>query len=147
MDKIISLYTRLHCSVHDAFEKFTVDTALESWLTQVADVEPVVGGKYELFWNPADRENNSTIGCKITALEKDKFLSFEWRSPEQFKHFANQVDPLTHVVVFFIPDGKWTEVRLIHTGWRSTPEWQEACQWQEKAWQMAFGELEKQINF
>jgi uncharacterized protein YndB with AHSA1/START domain len=146
MDRIIHLSVRLGCDARHAFEMFTVDRLLESWLAGVAEVEPVVGGKYELFWDPEDRENNSTLGCKVTAIEPDKFLSFEWRSPKQFKHFANNADPLTHVVVFFIPDGQATEVYLVHSGWRSSSEWEEARQWQESAWSGAFKELERQVN-
>lgn len=81
MNKIIHLATILHCSAQQAFAFFTDNKLLESWLTAAAEVEPTVGGKYELFWEPSDRENNSTIGCKVTAIEKDKFISFEWKSP------------------------------------------------------------------
>ena len=146
MDKIINCSVRLNCDTHHAFELFTINKLLESWLVNMAQVDPIINGKYELFWDPTDRENNSTLGCKITAIEVDKFISFEWRSPKQFKHFANNADPLTHVVVFFIPNHGMTEVHLIHTGWRSSAEWEEARQWQYKAWQIAFKELEKQIN-
>ena len=103
MDKIVHLSVQLQCGPHRAFELFTVNQHLESWLVDVAEVEPVAGGRYELFWEPDDRENNSTLGCKVTAVEPDKFIAFEWRSPKQYKHFANTADPLTHVVVFFIP--------------------------------------------
>lgn len=146
MDKIIYISTLLHCSPHEAFRFFTVNKLLEKWLTEVAEVEPVVGGKFELFWNPDDRENDSTIGCRITAIKPDKFLSFEWKSPQQFKHFANDADPLTHVVVFFIPEGDQTQVNLIHSGWRSSTEWEEARAWFERAWQMTFQNLENLIN-
>lgn len=146
MDKIIHHSIQLHCDPHRAFELFTVNQLLESWLVNVAEVEPVAGGKYELFWEPNDRENNSTIGCKITAIEADTFLSFEWRSPKQFKHFANAADPLTHVVVFFIPNDRGTDVHLIHSGWRSSAEWEEARQWQDRAWYGAFQQLEKLVN-
>lgn len=146
MNKIVHLSARLQCDVHRAFEMFTLNPLLESWLVNVAEVEPVAGGKYELFWEPEDRENNSTIGCRVTGIELNKFISFEWRSPKQYKHFANNADPLTHVVVFFVPDGGITEVHLIHSGWRSLAEWEEARVWQDKAWAMAFKELERQVN-
>jgi uncharacterized protein YndB with AHSA1/START domain len=146
MDKVIHLSTVLRCDVHSAYQMFTDNKFLESWLTSVAEIEAQVGGKYELFWQPDDRENNSTIGCKVTALQPDKFLSFEWKSPEQFKHFANNADPLTHVVVFFISLGDSTEVHLIHSGWRSSDQWEEARQWQEKAWLSAFNQLRKKTN-
>ncbi|GAF87159.1 unnamed protein product, partial [marine sediment metagenome] len=34
-------------------------------------MEDKKGGKYELFWEPENRENNRTIGCKITGIEKN----------------------------------------------------------------------------
>ncbi len=150
MGKIIYRSVLLHCDVHRAFEMFTVNELLQSWLTMVADVEPVVGGKYELFWSPEDRENDSTIGCKVTAIEQGKFLSFEWKGPKQFQHFMNDADPLTHVVVFFIPsiEGSTlsTEVHLIHSGWGSSLEWEEARLWFERAWGDTFVELAKQLG-
>jgi uncharacterized protein YndB with AHSA1/START domain len=146
MDKIIHRTANLQCDAHQAFELFTENRLLEAWLTNTATVEPRAGGKYELFWEPDDRENNSTIGCHVTAIHPDQFLSFEWRSPKQYKHFANNADPLTHIVVFFIPDDAFTHVHLLHSGWRSTPEWEEARQWQDQAWSRAFQELETLVN-
>ena len=108
MNRILHHHVRLNCSPHKAFEMFTVSKLLESWLVSPykgshADIEPRVGGKYEIFWDPDSREKNSTVGCKITAIEPDKFLSFEWKGPPEFEHFMNKSDPLTHVVVFLIP--------------------------------------------
>jgi uncharacterized protein YndB with AHSA1/START domain len=151
MDKILYHTVQLNCDARQAFAMFTGNEQLQSWLTTVADVEPKVGGKYELFWNPEDRENDSTIGCKVTAIEPDKFLAFEWKGPRQYKHFMNEADPLTHVVVFFIPcnsetdTSPFTAIHLIHSGWGSSAEWDEARMWFERAWGEAFKELEKQV--
>ena len=125
----------------DAFALFTQNDKLEQWLAVQAEVVPVVGGKYELFWNPEDRENDSTIGCKVLALNPNKFISFEWKGPKQFKHFMNNVRPLTNVVVFFIPHSEGTELHLLHTGWRDTKEWEEAREWFERVWANAQEEL------
>ncbi len=150
MNKIISQSARLHCNIYLAFEMFTDNTALQVWLTNIAEVEPVAGGKYELFWNPSDRENNSTLGCKITAIEPHKFLSFEWKGPPEFNHFMNNADPLTHVVVFFVPCEDvltpCTDVYLIHSGWGSSPEWEAARNYFIRAWDMAFEQLERYAN-
>jgi len=146
MNKIVYLSATLHCTAHEAFELFASNKLLPSWLTTIAEVEPKAGGKYELFWDPSDRENNSTIGCKVTAVDPDRFIAFEWRSPKQYKHFANSADPLTHVVVFFTPEGDSTIVHLVHSGWRSSPEWEEARQWQERAWAGAFEELKAKAH-
>jgi uncharacterized protein YndB with AHSA1/START domain len=146
MDKVIHCATQLICTLWEAYDHFTRNDLLEAWLATTAQVEPQVGGNYELFWNPADRQNDSTIGCKVTAIDPPSFIAFEWKSPKQFKHFANSADPLTHVVVTFSPVGQYTRVNLIHSGWRNTPEWVEAAQWQEQAWTLAFKQLEGKIN-
>ena len=146
MDRIIHHSIDLRCAPHKAFEHFTVNKHLEKWLTHVANVEPKIGGKYELFWNPDDKENDSTIGCKILAIAPSKLLCFEWKGPKQFKHFMSEVRPLTNVVVFFIPLLECTEVHLLHTGWRDTPEWEEARQWFDKAWAMTLAELQKYVD-
>lgn len=124
-----------------AFELFSVPQALVSWLCAQANVEARVGGRYELFWDPGDPENDSTIGCRVTACEPGRLLAFQWRSPRQFKPFANAADPLTHVVVSFHGEGSGTAVTLVHSGWRSSAEWQQALAWQRVAWDMAFDAL------
>ena len=92
MSRILYHSVQLQCDPHQAFELFTANRLLELWLTNLAYVEPFVGGKHGLFWEPEDRENNSTVGCKLTAIEPDQFLSFECKSPKQFKGFANSAD-------------------------------------------------------
>jgi uncharacterized protein YndB with AHSA1/START domain len=129
---------------------FTQNDLLQSWLTEIADVEPKLGGKYELFWDPDNRENNSTIGCRITAIEKNKLIAFDWKGPTQFKHFMNNIIPLTHVVIFFLPymegNESCTEVHLIHSGWGNSAEWKEARTWFDKSWKLAFDRLEKSVD-
>jgi uncharacterized protein YndB with AHSA1/START domain len=146
MDRVIHCSANLGCHPAEAFQHFVSNRLLEAWLTNVADVEPRVGGKYELFWDPADRENDSTIGCKVTAIEPGAFLAFEWKSPKQFKALANFSDPLTHVVVCFSPVPNGSRVDLIHSGWRSSGDWRQAADWQEQAWARALRQLEETIT-
>jgi len=149
MQKIIQIEIELNCDISRAFELFTVNEKLESWLPEKAEVEPKVGGKYELFWDPQNREINSTIGCKITSIKKDKFLSFEWKGPERFQSFLNFCDPLTHVVVVFSSssyDPHSTTLFLFHSGWRDGPEWQKAQDYFEKAWSGALTSLNEKLS-
>ena len=149
MQKVIQIEVELNCGVHEAFNFFTNNEKLESWLPEKAEVEPKVGGKYELFWDPKNREINSTIGCKITSIEKDKFISFEWKGPEIFQSFMNFCDPLTHVVVAFYSsseDPKKTSLFLFHSGWRNDPEWQKARDYFENAWSGALTNLKEKLS-
>lgn len=61
LDRIIHLSVWVPKSPHEAYIYFTDNRLLESWMTVVAEVESMLGGKYELFWQPEDRENNSTL--------------------------------------------------------------------------------------
>jgi len=148
MENIILIKEELQCDINTAFKLFTKNELLEKWLTVKAEVDPKVGGKYELFWESEDRENNSTIGCKVTGIENEHFISFNWKGPTQFKSFMNIANPLTHVIVFFSHNGSEpdrTIVHLFHTGWRNTPEWQEARDFFEKAWLNALEGLKEKI--
>ena len=149
MENIIQLRVEIDCDINIAFDMFTQNRILESWLTAKAEVEPKVGGKFELFWVPENREHDSTIDCKITGIEKNEFLSFDWKGPIQYESFMNFADPLTHVIVFFTQELKTsnkTTIHLFHTGWRNSPEWQEARDWFEKAWVNAFEVLKEKIK-
>ena len=149
MENIILVKEEIDCDIHTAFDLFTVNELLENWLTEKAEVDPKVGGKYELFWEPENRENNSTIGCRITGIEKNKFLSFDWKGPVDFQSFMNVADPLTHVIVFLSQNEKdpnKTSIHLFHTGWRKDTEWQEARNYFENAWSKALQGLKDKIK-
>lgn len=137
-DPVLHSTTELGISAAIAFDYFTEPELLTQWLTAAANVDRGVGGRYELFWMPDDPKNNSTMGCKITAWAPGELLAFHWKSPAQFKAFANVVDPLTHVVVTFITHDRGCRVHLVHSGWRSSPEWDQARLWQARAWSVAF---------
>lgn len=147
MDKIIHQSVKLACSSQRAFEMFTVDRLVRSWLAPKAEIKPVVGGQYHVYWDKSDPKKDSTYGCKITALEPGALLALEWKSPSQFQHFMNDADPKTHVAVFFSPaDDRHTNVHLIHTGWRSNDEWEEARQWFDNAWKKALLTLKRKFE-
>lgn len=147
MEDIILIREELNCDISTAFSFFTKDELLESWLTEKAEVEAKYGGNYELFWDPENPEINSTIGCKITGIEANKFISFDWKGPIQFKSFMNDADPLTHVVVFFTKDQpNKTKIYLFHTGWRKDREWQKARDYFENAWLNALRGLKEKVS-
>ncbi len=141
MDPILVIKTSLACDQATAFDLFTINTHLESWLTAKANVSAEVGGAYELFWQPETPEDNSTIGCKILALDKPNYLCFEWKGPVQFRSFMNTRQPLTNVVVTFHGNQERTMATLIHTGWGISQEWTEARNYFDKAWTGAFHQL------
>jgi len=142
MQEIIFQSTEVKGLVKKAYDYF-----LKAKYAPQAEIEPKIGGKYETFWNPPERKDNSSIGCKITALVENHLLAFEWKGPVFYKEFMNTCDPLTHVTIFFsekIKDNtEFTEVYLVHTGWGSSKEWKEAREYFVKAWKNVFLAFEK----
>lgn len=143
LDHVIHTSAVLKCSPAEAFRHFTDSALLATWLADRADVDPKIGGKYEIFWNsPPAPPNRGTSGCKISLLVAEKLLAFDWIGPTMFDRPMNVADPATHVVVTFLPlkDGT-TEVHLVHSGWGHSAEWDKPRIWFERAWNGALQAL------
>lgn len=144
MNKIIHCKANLKCNVETAFSMFINNQEVVKWLTEESAIEQRVGGKYELFWDKENRNNNSTLGCKITAFELNRLLCFTWKGPAQYADVMNTADPLTHVcVTFFQINENETEIHLVHSGWGESDKWEQALLWFERVWNQSFNFLEK----
>jgi uncharacterized protein YndB with AHSA1/START domain len=114
---------------------------LSRWLTERANIQPEVGGAYELFWEPDHPDRNSTMGCKITAIDNPRLLTFTWRGPVQFSDFMNSEPPPTHVRIELASVDGRTRVQLTHAGWGPGPRWAEARAWFDRAWNTSLDRL------
>jgi uncharacterized protein YndB with AHSA1/START domain len=143
VDHVIHAVALLKCSSAEAFRQFTDSALLATWLADRADVEPKVGGKYEIFWkSPPAPPNRGTTGCKISLLVSERLLGFDWIGPTMFDDAMNVADPATHVLVTFVPlPNGTTEVHLVHSGWGHSPEWDKPRLWFERAWNGALQAL------
>src|SRR5215203_3359800 len=87
---LIHAHAILQCSLPEAFRQFTDSKLLATWLADSAEVEPKIGGKYEIFWkSPPAPPNRGTSGCKISVLVPDKLLGFDWTGPMMFDDAMN----------------------------------------------------------
>lgn len=129
--------------VDRVFDAWVNPSRLERWLAPKARVDARRGGRYELFWEPSRPEVNSTRGCKITEIVPNRELSFSWKGPEAFQEVMGT---RTAVYLRFEPAEGGTLVRLVHTGWGESTEWQAARRWQLEAWREAFENLKDMIE-
>jgi uncharacterized protein YndB with AHSA1/START domain len=130
--------------VGDVFKMFTENTHLEKWLAPKAEVKPEVWGNYDLYWDADNFAADENKGCKILAFEKNNHITFEWKSDESFDHVMNHVHPLTKVSVKFTPiNKKQTRISLVHSGWKNTPEWEEARLFHVDKWKEYLLKLEE----
>lgn len=162
MEESINLSAWLGCDRTQAFNMFTNKEHLQSWLPVVANVDPKVGGTYELTWSLKPdikkktkkkiKKKKTTIGCKILAYEPDKYLAFEWKGSTD-KPSSDSSQLHTQVAVYFLPmdsnkkrRGQFTEVHLILTGWKDIDEGKEVKTWIETTWTDAFEKLIEHVN-
>lgn len=146
MDKIIYKKIVLNIPISSAYKYFTENDLLEQWLALKADVDPIIGGKFELFWDIENLQQDSTIGCRLLIVDSEKILNFEWKGPSQFAKLMNEERPLTNVTVFFSEGVASTEINLIHTGWGTNEAWEEARKWFGSAWGIALDRLVEICN-
>lgn len=122
----------------------TTEAGLTSWLCLRANVEPAVGGAFELFWSPdpAQPGSDSTLGCRVLSIDPPRLLEFSWRGADAVADVMN-VDgaPVTQVRAELRPHPGGTRLLLTHSGWGDGPEWARARDWFDAAWTGALERL------
>jgi uncharacterized protein YndB with AHSA1/START domain len=91
------------------------------WAAAKANISPVRGGEYELFWRPETPESQSTIGCRITAISPGRYLAFTWRGPDELGALMNEGDPPpppTHVTITLSGASGGTDLQVRHVGFQ-----------------------------
>lgn len=125
------------------YEAWVVPDLLERWLALKANVQPKIGGAYELFWDLDNLACDSTQGCRITELVPNRELSFDWKGTREH---AAVMGGKTSVFVRFEPQESGTLLRFTHTGWGTGAQWQKARRWQAQAWQAALENLKNMLE-
>jgi len=142
MDKVIYQKIENPLNAKSTFEWFVLENKITTWLCEKASIETKKGGKFELYWDSKNVKYNNTVGCKINAYDYGKVLGFNWKGPREFHDLMNKIQPLTQVTIFFnsLEENK-TEIILIHSGWKSSEQWDKAFEWFQLAWKESFTQL------
>jgi len=121
----VPLPTRM---IHAAF---TDSHQLADWLCASAEVEPRVGGRYDLkFEEPEPFTSHGTI----TSLTPEVDLGYTWESPPEFASLMNGPPTATAVYVRLQESPEGIDVTLEHTGWKHGDAWEEARSWHFRLW-------------
>ena len=131
----VSMETSVAAPIDLVWWAWTETERITEWFAPAANIVPVEGGAFELFFDPADHTHMSTIGCVITAFEPMERLAFTWKGPDQFAQLMNEPVPATSVDVTFQQDNGSTRIRIVHGGWGDCDDWNEAWDWHFKAWE------------
>ena len=130
----MELNKRVDSPIGKVWEAWTDTGIITRWFSPHANIQPELGGGYELFFDPEDHSHMSTIGCVITKIEAPSSLHFQWKGPDQFDDIMNHPEPQTRVEVSFSEEAGKTGVTVRHLGWKKSGKWGEAREWHVKAW-------------
>lgn len=124
-----------------AWYAWTISDRVTKWFSPEANIDPRVGGAYELFFDPSNHDHMSTKGCKVIDLREKELLQFTWKGPDDFAPTMNRDDALTKVTVTFEAIGDATKVTVEHIGWGEGEEWEKARNWHKVAWTQVLDSL------
>ena len=129
-------------TVEIAWDAWTKTEKIIEWFSPEANIQARLGGAYELFFDPTNHDHQSTKGCKITVFNPLKTLAFTWKGPDEFGDTMNNPCNLTYVRVDFVAIDGTTQVKVEHSGWGDSVEWDEAMEWHHEAWEGVLANLE-----
>lgn len=92
---VISKEVSIAASKNLVWWAWTEADRVTEWFAPVANVEARVGGAFELFFDPANRDHMNTAGCVFTSVEPKQSLGFTWKGPDDFADVMNDENNLT----------------------------------------------------
>ena len=79
----VALSRHIRAPLERVWQALVDPAQARTWFAAKANIDPELGGAYELFWRPDTPESQSTIGCRITAIAPCRYLAFTWRGPDE----------------------------------------------------------------
>jgi uncharacterized protein YndB with AHSA1/START domain len=117
---------------------YWVDSELMSqWWPPVAEIDPVLGGRFHLHWP----DNNWTLRGTITQLVEARELGFTWHWDS-----SQQKEPTKGVVVQFEPAGNGTQVTITHGPYKLTEDEQKEREGHLGGWDYFISNLQEVVS-
>ncbi|MCM0649104.1 SRPBCC domain-containing protein [Clostridium swellfunianum] len=132
-------------SKEQLWSAWTSSENVSRWFSPLANVEPMLGGAFELFFDPSNLNHMTTKGCTFLELTPFEKLSFNWKGPDDFSELMNS-EPLTVVNVLFFEENANVKVKVSHSGWGTGDEWDAAKNWHEFAWNQVLSSLKNFVE-
>ncbi len=123
----------VEASVDEVWDAWTTPDGIRSFFAPDCNVEPRVGGLYEIFFAPdAEAGAKGADGMRVLAFEPGCMFAFTWNAPLTMPNVREQ---RTSVVLRFgRTDAGGTRLNLTHSGWGEGEEWDRAFDYFTKAW-------------
>ena len=144
-------------SPEEVFRLWTTAAEIPSFFAPKAVIEPRLGGRYEMIFDPEhdpEGDDSGTKGARILRFEPGRALSFEWtgftrtgqdpRGPVAWPEQRNRRPIATWVDLSFdrVPGSPHkTTVRLVESGFGTGGKWEEAVTYFWRNWALILGRL------
>ncbi len=132
--------------VYKVWKSWSSEEETQKWLAPKARVIFEKNGAYEFFWDE-DPNKDSTIGCKIKKIEKERSLTFEWQGKTEYiEMFRKPFGPTLITVSFHEEENEKTVLILEQRETRELEKWKAYDEWMSGAWNYAINCLKKYIE-
>ena len=135
----------INAPVADVWKAWTTAEGIESfWAPKAANVEPVPGGAFELWFGLKNPEGSrGSEGCLVHSVKPMEQFVFEWNAPPDIPS-VRKLRTLVYLDFKPLPDNR-TEVTLRNFGYGTGEDWAKNKAYFEKAWPAVMGSLEKRF--
>jgi uncharacterized protein YndB with AHSA1/START domain len=143
LSRVVHKDVLVNASGAEVWKSWTTSAGIKAFLGADSRIEAVVGGPFELYFNPAaPAGDRGSEGCRFLAVEPERRVTFEWNAPPHLP----TIRPQHHVVTLaFEPEATATRVRLDAIGYGAGPEWAKTQEYFDKAWGSVLGALAKRF--
>lgn len=125
-----------------AWQNWTTVEGVSSFFAPKANIEPRIGGAYELFFDlKAPRGFQGTEGCKLLEFNPMRNLAFEYAAPPQFPN-ARRVRSRVDVWFEEPTKGGILKVDLKHSMFMEGEEWDECYDFFNWSWDLVLGRFQ-----
>jgi len=141
----IVIKAEVNASQAEVWKALTTPEGVHSFFSDQAQVEPKIGGAYEMYFVPGNPPGlRGGEGVHILAMEAPSRFFISWNAPPTYPKYRNQQ---TIVEFELEPVGaNCTLVTLTHAGWGKSSGWGEVREYFATAWKTILGRLQYRFD-
>jgi uncharacterized protein YndB with AHSA1/START domain len=135
-DRTIDLSTEIHAAPEAVFRALVEADELVRWFPTRAESDPRPGGAFAYTFDFGDPEKDHLSEGQYREVVPDERVSYGWKAP---------LGP-TEVEFRLRPSNGGTELRLLHSGWGDSAEWEQSQENHRQGWSFFLANLKAYLE-